>query len=142
MADAWPAHSAVTVNSMKNVVRYSRAVAVQSRAEAISAAKEADQIALVRRGRLRWAVFTCPCGCGELVSVNLDPRVGRAWRIRLKGEAVSLSPSVWRTDGCRSHFILWSNTVWLFGDPGHHALLPDDLEDEMRAEWLKWRALK
>lgn len=65
-----------------------------------------------RAGRARAAVLQCPCGCGDTISVNLDPAVGPAWSWRVREEGLTLMPSVWRTGGCRSHFVLWENRVW------------------------------
>jgi uncharacterized protein DUF6527 len=73
----------------------------------------AGDAVLVQRGRPRSLLLACPDGCGETVVVNLDPRAGRAWRMYRKGEAISLSPSVWREGGCESHFIVWrSRIMW------------------------------
>lgn len=75
-----------------------------------------DVIAIVQRGRPRWIKFQCPCGCGDVISINLDPRVGEYWRLYLKGKKVGIAPSVWRDSGCGSHFILWANVAHMFGE--------------------------
>jgi hypothetical protein len=67
---------------------------------------------LVRRGVLRSMVMTCPDGCGEVLTVNLDGRAGKAWRYFDRGGDVSLFPSVWRDTGCESHFILWRSRIY------------------------------
>jgi hypothetical protein len=70
---------------------------------------------LVERGRLRWFVMRCPCGCGEELPVNLDPDFSDAWRLYGDAETgFSLFPSVWRTTGCKSHFVVWRNQIFLF----------------------------
>jgi Family of unknown function (DUF6527) len=75
--------------------------------------KTAGDAVLVHRGRPRSLLIACPDGCGETLVVNLDPRAGRAWRMYRNGEAISLSPSVWREGGCESHFIVWrSRIIW------------------------------
>ena len=56
--------------------------------------------ALVVRGRARSVIMTCPDGCGETLVVNLDPRADKAWRLDMRGEGVTLYPSVWRDGGC------------------------------------------
>lgn len=73
------------------------------------------RIAIVRREVARAAVFCCPCGCGDVVSINLDPRSGRAWRLIERPHVASLLPSVWLTTGCQSHFFIWRNEVWWCG---------------------------
>ena len=71
---------------------------------------------LVCRGVLRSFVMRCPDGCGEALTINLDPRSGKAWRFYRKQMQASLFPSVWRDTGCRSHFIVWSHTIlWCGG---------------------------
>lgn len=67
---------------------------------------------LIRRGVLRSIVMACPDGCGEVLSVNLDGRAGKAWRYYDRGGDVSLFPSVWRETGCESHFILWRSRIY------------------------------
>ena len=63
---------------------------------------------LVGEGEYLWSVaFVCPCGCGELVQLNLLPDARPRWSAeRHPDGTVSVSPSVWRVAGCRSHFFL------------------------------------
>jgi hypothetical protein len=71
---------------------------------------------LVERGRPRLFLISCPCGCGELFPINLDSRAGPAWR--LYGDprgSVSLYPSVRRESGCKSHYVIWRNRIYLLG---------------------------
>jgi hypothetical protein len=71
---------------------------------------------LIERGRPRLLVISCPCGCGELFPINLDPRAGPAWRLYCEPHSgVSLYPSVWRENGCESHYVIWRNRIYLFG---------------------------
>lgn len=71
----------------------------------------AGDVAGVVRGRPRSLLIHCPDGCGETLVINLDARAGKAWRIDTRNDALSLYPSVWRDDGCKSHFILWRNHI-------------------------------
>ena len=54
------------------------------------------------------AVFVCPCGCGQIVRLNLLCRDDRpSWRVSHdRQRLVTVHPSVWRNIGCRSHFII------------------------------------
>lgn len=89
---------------------------VTGRAEASSLLKFPGDAVLVERGRPRLLVLSCPCGCGEEVPINLDSRAGPAWHYYTRPKyGVSLFPSVWRDTGCRSHFIVWRDHIWLFG---------------------------
>jgi hypothetical protein len=74
--------------------------------------KAPGEAVLVRRGVLRSMVIACPDGCGEILSVNLDGRAGKAWHYYDRGGDVSLFPSVWRDTGCESHFILWRSRIY------------------------------
>lgn len=62
-----------------------------------------------------WAAsFLCPCGCGETISLSLITTDRPSWRVQLsKSGQITLSPSVWRTKGCRSHFFIrGGQVVW------------------------------
>src|ERR1700730_11091489 len=53
-----------------------------------------------------WAVsFVCPCGCGSLIELNLLPDARPCWKVEEHWDStISLTPSVARMTGCRSHF--------------------------------------
>jgi len=65
----------------------------------------------VVRGVPRSIVMACPDGCGELLPINLDRRVGKAWRTYDTGQDFTIFPSVWRDTGCRAHFIVWRDKI-------------------------------
>jgi len=71
----------------------------------------------------------CPDGCGDDLTLNVDRAAGSAWRLYRGGKTITLYPSVWRTEGCRSHFILlrdkiiWANTPWDARTPQEEELL-------------------
>ena len=53
------------------------------------------------------ASMVCPCGCQQVLHMNLLPDERPCWKITEHSNgAVSLHPSVWRQKGCRSHFWL------------------------------------
>jgi hypothetical protein len=81
---------------------------VASMARAVDLLEKPGDVVLVVRERLRHIVLCCPCGCGERYPINLDSRVGSAWRLRENADGASLSlfPSIWRESGCRSHYII------------------------------------
>lgn len=73
----------------------------------------AGDASMVFRARPRSIVMACPDGCGETLVINLDCRSGKAWRFDMRGEGLTLFPSVWREGGCESHFIVWRGyIVW------------------------------
>ncbi len=88
---------------------------VQGRAEAAGLLREAGEAVLIERGRPRWLLLSCPCGCGDEIPINLDQQAGKAWRLyRDRRHGVSLYPSVWRDTNCGSHFIVWRSKILLF----------------------------
>lgn len=89
---------------------------VKSRSEASGLLKSAGDAVLIERGRPRWLLISCPCGCGDEFPINLDPCAGPAWRFyKNKRTGLSLFPSVWRDSGCCSHYIIWRNLIIMFG---------------------------
>lgn len=89
---------------------------VQTQQEGAKKLVFAGDVVRVRRGgRDRWLMIKCPSGCGDTISLNLDSRTGHAWHLYERKGKLTLYPSVWRDIGCRSHFILWANTVdWVW----------------------------
>lgn len=66
------------------------------------------------RGNLWAAAMICPCGCNEKIELNLLKATRPCWHADQHGdELITLSPSVWRNKGCKSHFILErGNIIW------------------------------
>lgn len=87
---------------------------VEHHHEAVARLVHSGDTALVHRGCDRSLVMLCPDGCGSVITINLDKRVGPAWRRYGSLDRVSVFPSVWRETGCRAHFIIWRGIVdWL-----------------------------
>lgn len=102
---------------------------VTTRGEASVHLKSPGDAVLVERGRPRLLLLSCPCGCGEVFPINLDSRAGPAWRLYVNGRAGrSLFPSVWRESGCMSHFVIWHDRIFLFGQ------YEDDLDTSPQAD--------
>ena len=76
------------------------------------AADNPTRIVIVERHGPRSVLFQCPCGCSDVLVINVDKKLRQAWTYRRSDRGVSLMPSVWRTTGCASHFILWENQAW------------------------------
>src|ERR1700723_1237022 len=88
-------------------VRYSQIVRAHNQAEARHQLKAGVLVLVIPSEQPKSLKFLCPCGCGEIVSVNLMPGNESAWTLDYKPKrGISLWPSVWLTSGCRSHFIL------------------------------------
>jgi hypothetical protein len=69
---------------------------------------EQAKVYLAGEGDNLWAAsMICPCGCGEVIQLNLLKQTRPCWRVQEhSGGTVSLAPSVWRQKGCRSHFFV------------------------------------
>ncbi|MGO8754721.1 MAG: DUF6527 family protein [Gallionellaceae bacterium] len=80
-------------------------------AGAITQLHSPGDCAIVLRGIPRTVVMMCPDDCGETIAVNLDHRVGKAWRKYEHNEKLTIYPSVWRDTGCRAHFIVWNDRI-------------------------------
>lgn len=100
---------------------------------------DANRLVVVDRDGERNVVFQCPCGCAEILVINVDARLQQSWRLRRSRKGLSLIPSVWRTSGCRSHFVLWDSRVWWCGplddadeDPAKQESWPRGLLRELR----------
>jgi hypothetical protein len=51
------------------------------------------------------AAMLCPCGCGNVLHMNLLTDERPCWQVtRHRDGTATLNPSVWRQIGCRSHF--------------------------------------
>jgi hypothetical protein len=58
-------------------------------------------------GYLWAAAMLCPCGCGDVIELNLLKKARPCWSVHNHSDgSVSLMPSIWRREGCRSHFFL------------------------------------
>lgn len=66
-------------------------------------------------GTTPWAAaMLCPCGCGAVIQLSLLNNESPSWTVTFDRAGLpTLSPSVWRTQGCRSHFFLrCGSIVW------------------------------
>ncbi|MCR8560879.1 hypothetical protein KXD93_24695 [Mucilaginibacter sp. BJC16-A38] len=64
------------------------------------------------KGLLKWALLKCPCGCGEVLNLSLMKNYEPNWVVKFDSKSrVTLSPSVWKNDGCRSHFFIRKGKV-------------------------------
>lgn len=85
---------------------------VEIRDAAASLLSQTGDFVVVDRGQVRMIVMRCPCGCGDDLLINVDKRVGKAWRYYRNQYGMTLFPSYWRDTACKSHFIVWNNNVY------------------------------
>lgn len=63
-------------------------------------------------GNFWCTAFHCPCGCGELLELLLLEDATTHWSVEfIDSDHIDLSPSVWKTHGCKSHFFVKNNRV-------------------------------
>jgi hypothetical protein len=74
----------------------------------------AKKLYLIGDDECEWAAaMSCPCGCGSVIQMSLARDSRPSWRVRRQRDGtISLLPSVWRTAGCRSHFILHKGRIF------------------------------
>jgi len=101
---------------------FSRVAEVGTQAEAADLLTDPKVVVLVGTASFRkWIKFVCPCGCGEVVVLNLMRHIQPCWRVRFdRRRRLSVWPSVRRLNGCRSHFFLVANEVRFVGSYGSH----------------------
>jgi hypothetical protein len=69
----------------------------------------ANEVVYLAGERANWwaAAMKCPCGCGDVIELNLLRAAKPCWIATIEADStVSLTPSVWRQRGCRSHFVM------------------------------------
>src|SRR5437867_10290936 len=89
---------------------------VEQLEQARSRVRRSGDVAIVHRGIPRWLVLHCPCGCGDEILLNLDQRVGGAWKFYTGSLGLTVFPSVWREAGCCSHFVIWQDKIIFISD--------------------------
>ncbi len=68
---------------------------------------------VVRKGQDKWALFHCPCGCAQVITLSLQRAHTPHWSVSSgKGGRPSMRPSVWRDVGCMSHFWIEDGRVY------------------------------
>lgn len=53
------------------------------------------------------ATFKCPCGCGDVIALNLIPNTKPSWSV----SGNTITPSINRTARCKSHFSITNGKV-------------------------------
>lgn len=56
-------------------------------------------------------VMVCPCGCRQILYMNLMDDYHPYWKYTIHGKTISLSPSIDRLVGCKSHFFLRNGKI-------------------------------
>jgi len=73
---------------------------------------EQQTVYIVGEGRYRWfAALLCPCGCNEIIYLNLRADSHPCWLIKEHIGTISIEPSIQRLKGCGSHFFIKKGRV-------------------------------
>jgi hypothetical protein len=98
--------------------RYTRLVRVASRNDLPELPPRRNVAVVGGLERPKWAVFSCPCGHGHVIAVNLSPARRPVWELLADEKAPGLRPSVdSMNSGRRCHFWLREGRVqWVWDD--------------------------
>lgn len=100
--------------------------------EAVDLLKNPGDYVVVHRGVPRSVVMACPDACGEILTLNLDRRTGKAWRIYGDPNRISMYPSIWKDSGCRAHFILWHGRIlWCLAEAYERPHIEQSVVDQV-----------
>jgi hypothetical protein len=72
-------------------------------------------IYIVEEDKNAWLVMLqCPCGCKEIIYLNLLRRTRPYWKISIRNKKyATIYPSIWKNSGCKSHFIIRDGSlIW------------------------------
>ncbi|MHA7111349.1 DUF6527 family protein [Sunxiuqinia elliptica] len=80
---------------------------------------ERDFVEVVYRKKSYWAIFNCPCGCKNVISLPLQENHHPHWQLEYSIEGKpTLFPSVWQNKGCLSHFWVVNGEIEWCGNTG------------------------
>lgn len=57
------------------------------------------------------AILKCPCGCGDILYLNLDEKTCPNWKLHVRKNVPTMLPSINRQKGCKAHFFLMNGKV-------------------------------
>ncbi len=74
---------------------------------------EPDIIYIIGENSMFWMLgFTCPCGCQLTINLNLLEKSFPCWDYNIQNNSlITLSPSIRRVKGCKSHFFIQKGCV-------------------------------
>ena len=67
---------------------------------------------IIGENKFYWSlIFICTCGCDDNIQLNLLKNVRPRWRFSIRKNLITISPSVRKKTGCKSHFIIRRSKV-------------------------------
>jgi hypothetical protein len=84
---------------------------------------EENIVYIIGENGYHWlAAFRCPCGCNDIIQLNLLPEAFPHWEIvSYKKKSISIIPSIERINGCKSHFNFANGKVYFWGSNSFHS---------------------
>lgn len=84
----------------------------EDRQKAVEALRSPNVFALIgESGAYKWAQMQCPCGCGEVLALNLMRSHRPRWEVHVFGKGLfSVNPSV-DARKCGAHFWIRKNRI-------------------------------
>jgi len=72
-----------------------------------------NEMVIVKSGNIqKWACFKCPGGCGQTISLSLNPKRSPRWSVAVDWFGLpSVHPSVHQTNECGCHFWVKSGRI-------------------------------
>ncbi len=80
--------------------------------------RDLGQLVLIESGEVtKWACMSCPGGCGEIISLSLNPNQRPSWKVLIDfWQRPTIHPSVHQQNECGCHFWIKKGQVhWCVG---------------------------
>lgn len=78
----------------------------------------------------KYAHFLCPCGCGDVIVLTSNAKLRPRWTFLVdQAHRPTVTPSIWRTKGCRSHFLMKGGKVIWVGETARASRTDHDALD-------------
>jgi Family of unknown function (DUF6527) len=92
-------------------IRAYKAVKVVATAPKLEEVEPSELVLVRANGKDRWVLLRCPCGCNDVVTLSVQQVHQPHWKLSGVEKRPTLHPSIWRTEGCRSHFLVREGKV-------------------------------
>lgn len=80
-----------------------------------------DHVYIVGLRKPQWVIISCPCRCGERITINVMEGPRPRWQMKVHNGFISLRPSLWVSNNkCGSHFWIEKNRVIWVKEQYHH----------------------
>ena len=78
-----------------------------------------ELLKVIHNGQSYWVLFRCPCSCGDVVALSLQAVHNPKWSVlKSSQDRPTITPSIWRTEGCFSHFWIFDGRIYWCDNSG------------------------